>query len=300
MLLSAPAVADIYSYTDENGIRHFTDQPPDTDLPVRKTYMEVDPEPRVTLRRLGTKTEPVYHVYNMFRGPVEIELSFSEAVNVSTNPPLPARFVIAANSEVPVVTLGATDPRQGYSFRLEMTQVPGRPLPVPDKNLVLYPPFPSGQTFYISQGIEGKHTHNDAQSEFAVDITMPIGTPVLAAESGIVMDIEEDFNSGGTDRAEYVMKANHVRLLHDDGSMSNYGHLDYNSVVVGLGQRVAAGAIIGRSGNTGFSTGPHLHFSVQRNLGMTLQGMPFEFRTKSGKLVLPISGQTISGTLAHR
>jgi murein DD-endopeptidase MepM/ murein hydrolase activator NlpD len=236
----------------------------------------------------------------MFRGPVEIELRFTEAVNVISDPPLPARIVIGPNSESKVVTVKVADSRMGFSFRLGMSHVPGAPLPVPEHNIVLYPPFPSGHTYFVSQGVEGRHTHTDSQSEFAVDISMPVGTPVLAAESGIVMDIEEDFNKGGTDREKFATRANHVRLLHDDGTMSNYGHLDYNSVVVGLGQRVVAGTLIGRSGNTGFSTGPHLHFSVQRNLGMNLQGIPFEFRTTSGELMLPIGGQLISGTLASR
>ncbi len=300
LLLPSWSAADIYSYIDENGVRHYTDQPPDTDQVFTRTFMETEPEPRVTLRRLGTREEPVYFLFNMFRGPVEIELYFIESQNVRSDPPLPARMVVAANSESRVVSLSALEPRRGFSYRLGVTHVPGRPVAMPDENLILHPPFPAGHSYLISQGVEGRHTHNDAQSEFAIDIVMPVGTPVLAAQRGVVMDIEEDFNSGGTNRDKYVMKGNHVRLLHDDGTMTNYGHLDFNSVNVRLGQRVLAGALIGRSGNTGFSTGPHLHFSVQRNLGLHLQGIPFEFRSTRGPLVLPIGGERISGTLARR
>ena len=63
-----------------------------------------------------------------------------------------------------------------------MTHVPGKPVPMPDDNLILHPPFPAGHTYFVSQGVEGRHTHNDAQSEFAIDIVMPVGTPVLAAQ----------------------------------------------------------------------------------------------------------------------
>ena len=49
------------------------------------------------------------------------------------------------------------------------------------------------------------------------------------------------------------------------------------SVAVREGQRVEAGMQIGRSGNTGNSTGPHLHFVVQRNVGLALESIPFNF-----------------------
>ncbi|MNF01722.1 Murein DD-endopeptidase MepM [compost metagenome] len=49
------------------------------------------------------------------------------------------------------------------------------------------------------------------------------------------------------------------------------------SVSVREGQRINSGSLIARSGNTGNSTGPHLHFVVQRNVGLALESIPFDF-----------------------
>jgi murein DD-endopeptidase MepM/ murein hydrolase activator NlpD len=70
---------------------------------------------------------------------------------------------------------------------------------------------------------------------------------------------------------------NFVRILHDDGTMGVYLHLQRGSVKVQEGQRVSLGQPLARSGNTGNSTGPHLHFVVQRNVGMALESIPFSF-----------------------
>ena len=128
-----------------------------------------------------------------------------------------------------------------------------------------------------------------------VNITMPVGTPVHAARGGTVMDVEEDFNRGGTDRSKFVDKANHVRILHADGTMGLYAHLDLASVGVRPGSRVRAGQQIARSGNTGFSSGPHLHFAVQANVGMKLISLPFKFQTASGSPAAPEEAQVLRG-----
>jgi murein DD-endopeptidase MepM/ murein hydrolase activator NlpD len=77
-----------------------------------------------------------------------------------------------------------------------------------------------------------------------------------------------------------------VRLLHDDGAMSVYAHLKTDGVHVRVGQRVRAGQPIGLSGNTGFTTGPHLHFAVQVNRGMRLESIPFRMRSPQGPMRL--------------
>lgn len=287
---------NIYKYQDENGIWHFTDRAPDEDIEFETVYMEREPEPRIRLRQEGPKENPVFLVFNDFWGPAEIELKLADAVNVLAEPSLPARFVVPGQTERTLVGIGPLNPQSGFQFRLQMASVPGPPGPPPASELVIAPPFPAGQEYAISQGFGGQRTHSTPDSEYAIDIVMPIGTPVLAVSDGVVMDVEEDFNRGGSDRDKYMDKANHVRVLHEDGTMALYAHLDLASVSVRPGSRIRAGQRIARSGNTGFSSGPHLHFAIQRNVGMELLSIPFKFETATGVPSAPVEAQVLQGT----
>ena len=84
---------------------------------------------------------------------------------------------------------------------------------------------------------------------------MPVGTGVYAARSGIVIEVASDFFQSGTDLTVDGPRANVVRVHHDDGTMSLYGHLNWNLIRVVPGQRVERGEYLADSGNTGFSTG---------------------------------------------
>lgn len=86
-----------------------------------------------------------------------------------------------------------------------------------------------------------------------IDLANVVGTPVGAAKSGRVVHVEPNSGNYG----------NLVIVDHGDGFRTLYAHL--SSFAVGSGQWVSTGQAIGRIGNTGRSTGPHLHFSVIRN-----------------------------------
>ena len=296
----AVGAANIYKYQDEDGIWHFTDRAPESEVDFEIVFMEREPEPRIRMRQEGPKENPVYIVFNDFWGPAEIELKALDAVNVISEPPLPARFVVPGQTERTLVGLGALDPRRGFQYRLSVGSVPGAPINRPAGDIVLLPPFAAGQRYAVSQGFQGERTHTTPDSEYAIDIAMPVGTPVLAARDGRVMDVEEDFNRGGTDRTKFADKANHVRILHADGTMALYAHLDLASVNVRPGGRIRAGQQIARSGNTGFSSGPHLHFAVQANVGMQLVSLPFKFRSAEGAPVVPQEMQVLEGLAGGR
>ena len=87
----------------------------------------------------------------------------------------------------------------------------------------------------------------------AVDIGTPVGTPIMAAAAGEIIIARASGWNGGYGK--------YVGISHYNGTQTIYGHL--SQVYVDPGQMVAQGQVIGLSGNTGNSTGPHLHFEVR-------------------------------------
>jgi murein DD-endopeptidase MepM/ murein hydrolase activator NlpD len=290
LLIPAAATAKrIYTYTDENGIVHYTDKKPNTDLPVDSRVVKVDTKPAVTARRVDGSDESTYYFFNHWHGPVEIRVRIENAKNMVTIPNLPTRFVIQDFGETPLVVLQPKQKGQTWSYRLVYDAVPGDYRAKPDRSHLYRLPFRASDRFYLGQAFGGMATHTDKQSYHAVDITMPVGTPILATRDGIVMNVEEDYYGAGQ-KQKYATRANHVRILHEDGTMAIYAHMDLESVAVRAGRTVLAGELIGLSGNTGFSTGPHLHFAVQRNMNGELQSIPFNFDNGRGQALTPKAG----------
>ncbi|MCC2617100.1 M23 family metallopeptidase [Aestuariibacter halophilus] len=137
-------------------------------------------------------------------------------------------------------------------------------------------PFQPTKNFPLIQGFGGRYSHQGA-SRYAVDFGMPVGTPVHAARGGIVIDLTEHHRRGGPSR-RFSRYANFVTLLHNDGTLGEYYHLQHQGVVVERGDVVSTGQLLGYSGNTGFSSQPHLHFGVYvaRSHG-NYQSVPFSF-----------------------
>ena len=85
-----------------------------------------------------------------------------------------------------------------------------------------------------------------------------------------------------------------VRILHDDGTYAVYAHLSWNSIRVRVGDVVQRGEYIADSGNTGYSSGPHLHFAVVRNVGMAMQSVPVNFVGADSTPIAPATGSVIT------
>ncbi|MFA6432382.1 MAG: peptidoglycan DD-metalloendopeptidase family protein [Candidatus Paceibacterota bacterium] len=97
-----------------------------------------------------------------------------------------------------------------------------------------------------------------------IDLRASIGTPLRAALSGIVV------GAGNTDLYRTCASfGKWVMIAHPNGLSTLYAHLSLQTASVG--QSVATGAVIGYSGNTGASTGPHLHFGVYATEGVEIK-----------------------------
>lgn len=293
------SASEIYKWQDEDGIWHFSSIPPETDEKFDSLAMPADPRPMVSMRKLGVNREPEYAFFNNIWGPVELELKLHDDENVRSEPPLPARFVLPGQTEQRLLKVMAIDPGEGFSYRLSYSQMIGPPLDQLPAEVDYYPPFPLGLRFPISQGFDNDETHSKPPNQYAIDIVMPVGTPILAARGGVIMDMQDNFQGGGKQK-RYLTRANQVRILHNDGTMAVYAHLQRNSVRVQHGARVTRGQWIANSGNTGYSSGPHLHFVIQLNAGMSLESLPFRFVAPANNTMTPGERMMIDGVLPKK
>ncbi len=119
-------------------------------------------------------------------------------------------------------------------------------------------PFGKGKAFWIHQGYNGTFSH---QNENSLDFIMPEGTEVLSSREGLVIDIVQNNNKSCPTRS-CAPFGNFISILHSDGTIAQYYHLQQNGAQVKIGDEIAKGQFIAYSGNTGWSSGPHLHFNV--------------------------------------
>ena len=270
MVATSAAAMTIYKYVDANGVVSYSDRPaPGAQVFVFRDRMVEHLERQVRLDIRKQKGGDEVYVRNDLYAPVQIELGFGALKNVS-GAPQSIRKVLPARSNQRLALLTPIQngepmryvPKFQYFLGDPSGQAQGYRYPFPWR----------GGPFRLTQGPNGQYSHFGAKSRYAMDIAMPVGTPIIAARGGVVIKIENDQTGGGKNPS-----GNFVRVLHDDGTMGVYLHLKQGSVSVHEGQQVAVGSPLALSGNTGNSTGPHLHFVVQRNTGMGLVSIPYQF-----------------------
>ena len=296
LLLAAIAIAatplaraaKVYRWVDRQGVVHYGDSAPAADAvvggkaQVKVVPVRAEPGAMVALRLEHDGNDYLAWADNRLAGPVQVRLSFSRSRNVVGAPALPARATVDPRGSALVARIGAADASSPGNFELRLDAVPGTPNARPADFEYAYPL--GGDGVRVAQGFGGAWSHDDEQNHYAVDFVAPIGTPVFAARDGTVMQVESDFDKAGLNLEKYGGRANYVRIVHDDGTMALYAHLREGGVLVREGQRVAKGQQIGLSGNTGFTSGPHLHFAVQVNRDMRLVSIPFRMFGPQGIL----------------
>ncbi len=112
--------------------------------------------------------------------------------------------------------------------------------------------FPSFAGYY-QRPINGGHKSQGLHGYNAVDLAAPVGTPIYASADGVVIVSKVGGYNGGY--------GTYVVISHTNGTQTVYGHMSKD--IVRVGQHVEQGQIIGAVGNTGKSTGPHVHFEIR-------------------------------------
>lgn len=279
-LLVWPLQAAVFKYVDEQGVINYTDDAARASPFSPQELDEFDPDPdKVKLRYTASGN---LYVINELTAPVTVTLQLDRQQGVTSSQDLRRPILVAGRSERFVAKVAYRGPGRlgiGHQFVL------GAPSAV--SRAQLRPPF-AGR-FRVSQGFDGGYSHQLPGNRYAIDLAMPEGTPVLAAKAGVVVDFV-DGHVGHTQDLSGRARTNYLRLLHPDGTLTLYAHLQPHSVRVGLGQSVSAGSWLANSGNTGYSTGPHLHFAVQHNDGRRLVAIPF---TLNGQM--PAQGDWVGG-----
>lgn len=279
-LAAGQAPAQMYKYQDEAGVWHFSDNPPPSD-PRRRNSSQEGPssnEKQVIIHRQGEEDAPIFEVSNTLPMPIQLEFSAGRMQNMRADPPLPLRKVIRAGSREPLTRFEKIDPNAPWSYTYRTRFIPGDPAAEHLTGKPYLPPFSPHKEFTIAQAFNGKTSHNGhALTRYAVDIPMPADSTVHAARSGTLVEI----NTGklSPDRAQ---KTFYLRILHRDGTFGLYAHLAPASVRLFTGMSINRGDIIGRIGSGTNGDSPHLHFAVQKNVGMQLESIPFEFTSLEG------------------
>ncbi|WP_409318162.1 peptidoglycan DD-metalloendopeptidase family protein [Pseudomonas sp. KCJK9016] len=278
MASTSTVAMTIYKSTDANGVVSYSDRPSKgSQVFVFQDRMVERLERQVYLDIKKQKGTDVVFVRNDLYAPVEVALAFTGMSNVRGAPTQAIRRVLPARSNTRLALLTAVSAGKPLVYTPQFQYSLGDPAGAAQSYRY---PFPwRGGPFRLSQGANGDYSHYGPKNKYAMDIAMPVGTPIIAARAGVVVKTENSQSGRGTDPS-----GNFVRILHDDGTMGVYLHLKQGSVSVREGQRVAVGSPLALSGNTGNSSGPHLHFVVQRNTGGGLVSIPYQFNQPLGAL----------------
>ncbi len=127
-----------------------------------------------------------------------------------------------------------------------------------DTEYVYNLPFAKTQSHKVHQGYNGTFSHSNKN---AIDFNMPINTQIHAIRGGIVTKVVEQHNQNCNTK-DCKQYNNLIIIYHSDGTFAEYTHLKQNGVIVSIGDTIRQGQHIAYSGNTGWSTGPHLHLEV--------------------------------------
>ncbi|MGB5854922.1 MAG: M23 family metallopeptidase [Oceanisphaera sp.] len=316
LLCSLPAQADVYRYLDANGMVHYTDNQNYAVKTLPTNGKEHSFNRDGVLVRVVEKPDGHYFfALNRLLSAVDLTFRFSQQHNLVIPQQMQQILTLPAKKESFIGKLSAQgrgDWRYHYDFSYggepstpvqaaTSSKFNARQIKLPadfanNKRVGSYfsahhdLASPIVGRYRIAQGFNGDFSHNKLSNRYALDIALPVGTALYATRDGVVMAAVDSHVGGGL-APQYRGKSNHLRLRHADGSMTLYAHLQTGSLRVRKGDRVKVGQRVAASGNTGYSSGPHLHLALQIVKAGRNESIPFTLQGSQ-----PVAGLWLSGT----
>jgi murein DD-endopeptidase MepM/ murein hydrolase activator NlpD len=222
----------------------------------------------------------------------EVTMTFDMALqNMQGNMLFPYTATFPARSKTAAFEVAPVNPDAKWGYSYTNYYKLGSNNARHDDSFVYQLPYAPGNKFKVTQAYNGKFSHTGS-NKYAIDWDMAPGTLVHAARGGTVVRVKQDSDTGGAS-IDYDRFNNYVLIRHDDGTLGHYCHLQKAGVLVKVGQKVSTGDVIAHSGNTGFSSGPHLHFCVFKTKdGRDRISIPVKFRTAQDNAIILSSGRS--------
>ncbi len=136
------------------------------------------------------------------------------------------------------------------------------------QKIELYPPLKD--SFWIGQGAGGISFHYGLENHYSYDLMQPMGSPILASADGKVLYVMDAHPDNPVDAPVNLQAQGNYVVIQTGALQLQYGHIKQRSATVRPGQQVKAGAVIAALGNSGISRGPHLHFKIAVETGISL------------------------------
>jgi murein DD-endopeptidase MepM/ murein hydrolase activator NlpD len=234
----------------------------------------------------------VFEAENLNPYLVTLSLDFEKLTNLKANLTLPLYIELPGKTKKTILTLSPIVQSATTDYKSSYGWVKGSAFAVHDDSYVYRLPFAAGMTVRVSQGYNGGLSHKGL-SAYAIDFSLPIGTPIYAAREGEVVGVDVSSNLGGASPL-YRPYMNYVNIRHSDGTLGNYYHLKLGGSAVKIGDTVKKGQLIAYSGNTGYTTAPHLHFSVSKVDPVSMRrpmNLPIKIQTLQGIVSNPHEGE---------
>jgi murein DD-endopeptidase MepM/ murein hydrolase activator NlpD len=232
-------------------------------------------------------------IENLFEMHVSATLYVTDIQGYSSKETLPFKVVLKPKEKRNIVRLVNSDKKKAVgNFKSHLSWSKGAVDAKPELDFIYALPFKRSQR--VSQGFNGTTSHR-GNAKYAVDFALAKGTKVYASRAGTVVEVVQRHNKHGMS-LKMRQFANYVIIEHSDKTLGRYFHLSKDGVKVKLGAKVKKGDLIAISGDTGRTSGAHLHFVVTKaevyKEGYRSVSVPIKFLCSQGVLTEPLSGHS--------